>query len=212
MKKLFLFSPLILIAFWACSYSTGKEDCPNYTKTDSVVVGFYPMGKFDTALVNLLVDEVEAFYGYSVEVLSGSELPQKAYYKARNRYRADTLLDYLLEVRPSTIDFMVGLTEEDISCTNGNHPDWGVFGLGFLPGKSCVISSYRLHFGEKSKAHFQERISKVVIHELGHNFGLPHCPNSNCIMRDAEGTIKSVDAEQKALCPSCKKMLKKLLP
>lgn len=212
MKKLFLFSPLILIAFWACSYSSGKEGRQNSTHTDSVVVGFYPLGKFDTALVRLLEVEVETFYGYQVEVLSGSGLPKKAYTKARNRYRADTLLDYLLEVRPNTIDFMVGLTEKDISCTNGNYPDWGVFGLGFLPGKSCVISSRRLHFGEKSKAHFQERISKVVIHELGHNFGLPHCTNPDCIMRDAEGTIKSVDAERKALCPSCKKRLKNLLP
>jgi len=144
-------------------------------------------------------------------VLSGSNLSTKAYYKHRNRYRANTLLDYLLDIRPKYFDFVVGLTERDISCSNGKFNDWGVFGLEFLHGKSCVISSFRLRFGEKSNAHFKTRITKVVIHELGQNIGLPHCANNNCIMRDAQGIKKSVDTEHKTLSSSCKKKIENLL-
>ncbi len=178
------------------------------TQSKEINIGLYPLGKFDSNLLIFLQKEVETFYDYKVFILQGSELPSKAYYKVRNRYKADTLLDYLLQIRPKNIDYIVGLTEKDISCTKGQYSDWGVFGLGFMPGESCVISTFRLKPSAKSEAHFDERLSKVVIHELGHNFGLDHCPNTKCIMRDAEGTIKSVDNEQKALCNECKKKLK----
>ena len=35
----------------------------------------------------------------------------------------------------------------DISTTKGRFPDWGVLGLGELPGTASVISSFRCHRG-----------------------------------------------------------------
>ena len=215
MKKLLFFVLFFGSVFCIGSFAITENSTAELTflakSNDGVVVGLYPLGTFDKELLKLLQGEVQFFYKIKVLVMEGSALPQKAFYSPRNRYRADTLLDYLLQVRPKNIDYMVGLTEKDISCTNGKYADWGVFGLGFMPGRSCVISTHRLHFGQKSLVHFQERISKVVIHELGHNFGLDHCTNPNCIMHDAEGTIKSVDHEKKALCAECKKILEKKL-
>ncbi len=215
MKKLLLFVSFLLIIACVGSFAINENSSAESTflaKSNSpIVVGLYPLGTFDKELLKLLQGEVQIFYKIKVLVMDGSVLPKIAFYAPRNRYRADTLLNYLLQVRPKNIDYMVGLTEKDISCTNGKYADWGVFGLGFMPGRSCVISTHRLHFGQKSLAHFQERISKVVIHELGHNFGLDHCANPNCIMHDAEGTIKSVDHEKKALCAECKKTLEKKL-
>ncbi len=203
---------LLLITILLFLSSTFKMEGPSIIKQKTnIVVGLYPLGEIENALLQTLVKEIETFWRCSVVVLKGAEMPRKTYYKPRNRYRADKLLDYLLEVQPANINYIVGITHQDISCTNGNHYDWGVFGLGFLPGKSCVISTFRLNKNCKSKAHFQERFSKVVIHELGHNFGLPHCPRPFCIMRDAEGTIKAVDKEQKSLCDICKNKLKTTL-
>ena len=63
--------------------------------------------------------------------------------------------------------------------TNKN---WGIFGLGSLSGKNCVVSTAR--FGNK---HF-DRLSKVSIHEVGHTLGIPHCNSDvNCLMNDAKG-------------------------
>ena len=49
----------------------------------------------------------------------------------------------------------------------------------------------------------RERLWKISIHELGHTFGLPHCPNKGCLMQDAHGTVKTVD-EESELCGDCR--------
>ncbi|WP_071884242.1 hypothetical protein [Niastella koreensis] len=44
----------------------------------------------------------------------------------------------------------------------------------------------------------------IVIHELGHNQGLPHCPTKNCIMNDANERIQTVDQSANTYCSVCK--------
>lgn len=104
---------------------------------------------------------------------------------------------------------IVGLTEKDISTTKGEIEDWGVFGLGYLPGKACIVSTFRL--GAKAEPADAERIKrerlvKVVIHEIGHNFGLDHCPEIRCTMQDAMGSILTVDREN-GFCRKCTEVL-----
>ena len=37
-------------------------------------------------------------------------------------------------------------------------------------------------------------MKKVVLHELGHNFGIPHCTKTEpCVMKDAVEKISTVD-------------------
>lgn len=208
-----LFALFTILFLWACASDENQlpGDPVLSAEVKRVTIGLYPLGSFDSTYLGMLKAEVEHFYGYNAVVMQGSKLPKSAYYALRNRYRADTLLNYLLGVRPATVDYLVGLTQKDISCTSDPYPDWGVFGLGFMPGRSCVISTFRLRKGAKSETHFRERLSKVVLHELGHNFGLGHCPNTFCFMHDAEGTIKSVDREQKNLCAGCKQRMEKLM-
>lgn len=122
-----------------------------------------------------------------------------AYYPARNRYRADSLLLYLKKQTPKG-HVTLGLTSKDISCTNGDIPDWGIMGLSYCPGKASVTSTYRL-----SKKNLLEQFFKTSIHELGHAMGLDHCPVKTCFMRDAEG--KNTTNEEKEFCPKCKKFL-----
>jgi archaemetzincin len=99
--------------------------------------------------------------------------------------------------RANENEIFVGITHHDISTTKGSNPDHGVFGLGFHPGKASMTSDFRL----KDKSNF----FKVVIHELGHNAGLSHCPEKTCFMRDAEGGDPT--GEEKAFCSKCKSYL-----
>ena len=94
----------------------------------------------------------------------------------------------------------IGLTNKDISTTKGKFKDWGVMGLGFCPGKACVVSTFRL-----SKKETLDQLYKISVHELGHTHGLPHCTTKTCFMRDAEG--KNPLKEETNFCPKCKLFL-----
>ncbi len=107
-----------------------------------------------------------------------------------------------------SFDNLLIITEKDI-CYNKNksNPEWGIFGLGSQPGKTCIISAFRLKRGT-IKQKTLERLEKVALHEIGHNLGLDHCSNNKkCMMNDANGTIQQVDNEKVWFCEKCRKQL-----
>jgi archaemetzincin len=158
------------------------------------------------------VDEVaaalRAFYPIDVRVLACQELPKTAYYPARKRYRAERLLTYLNQRMPKDGWRILGLTAVDISTTKGTFADWGIMGLGELPGTATVISSFRCRKKARNRAHAIERLAKVAVHEIGHTLGLPHCPTPGCLMEDAAGKVTTTDRELD-FCPVCRGLAKR---
>jgi archaemetzincin len=150
--------------------------------------------------VNHVANRIRAFYP-TVQILPAIDLPTNAYYAPRNRYKADSLLQFLRSYKKDN-NLYLGLTSQDISSRKNDVSDFGVMGLGYCPGKACVASSFRLD--RKNKA---EQLFKVAIHELGHTQGLPHCRQSFCFMRDAGG--KNPTNEETGFCPSCASHLRK---
>jgi archaemetzincin len=148
---------------------------------------------------------------FDVEVISlpSQPLPDVAYYRPRNRYRADKLLEFLANTASLDGARVIGITEVDISTTKGEYYDWGIFGLSRMPGSVCVVSTWRLR-SRTSEEWFYERLKKVVLHELGHTFGLDHCPTRGCLMEDAKGRVSTVDAETD-FCEDCRAELHGLL-
>jgi archaemetzincin len=136
-----------------------------------------------------------AFYDVEVVRLAPIALPKTAFYPPRRRYRAERLLAALGELAPTDAYRILGVTDSDISTTKGDVADWGVMGLGSLDGKTCVLSSFRCHRGARNDAHATIRLGKTAVHELGHTFGLPHCPTRGCIMEDGHGTVFTSDRE-----------------
>lgn len=170
-------------------------------------VGLLPYQGFDTSLITALQQQITQFYHCPSKVLPRQALPPFAYYAPRKRYKADSLLVYQQKLAGQQM--IIGLTHQDISTSNESSNDWGVFGLGYCPGQACIISTYRLQRASQSRAQLQQRLHKVVLHELGHNLGLPHCTSNEptCLMNDAKGTMAQVDREQIRLCTTCKKRL-----
>jgi archaemetzincin len=136
-------------------------------------------------------------------------LPRAAWYAPRKRWRADVLLDHLLTVVPEApaSTRVLGLTTKDISTTKGQYEDWGVFGLGLMPGQAAVISSHRLKRGAKDREHLRFRVATTAVHEVGHTFGLDHCPEALCPMQDAQGGITNTDTSTGHLGPACRATL-----
>lgn len=144
------------------------------------------------------------FFANEVVVLPVKALPTGAYYPPRSRYRAEKILDQMVTETPADAQVMVGLTTVDISTTKGEYEDWGILGLATVSGRECVISRFRAARGAKSDLHTRQRLAKVVVHEIGHTLGLPHCPEYGCLMEDGKGSVLTTDHELD-FCASCRK-------
>lgn len=150
--------------------------------------------------VDQLKKDIERFYQQEVIVVK-DKIPADAYYKPRNRYRADSILTYLEKRYPG--QKVVAITSVDISASVHGYPDWGVFGLASFTTDVSVVSTYRF----KGK-NLHDRTYKVVMHELGHTYKLPHCKSKYpCMMKAANHFIKNIDREPLNFCPSCNKTL-----
>ena len=184
---------IIFTIFLSTSFS-----CQQITQANSVIV-IQPFNDFTPELTNSVFVKLKEINPNTI-LKTPLQLPTKAYYPPRNRYRADSLIKYLSNFG-SADTVVIGMTNKDISSTKGSVSDFGIMGLGYCPGISCVVSTFRL-----AKTNLSEQFYKLAIHELGHTQGLPHCSNKICFMRDANG--KNVLNEEKDFCTSCKSFLK----
>lgn len=166
-----------------------------------------PMGNTSNYDVNYIVYELKQFYKCNVKVLPKIETPSFTKVKGLKKYKALDILNFLSTKYKKNNGKVLALTDVDI-CTdrelNGiTYKNWGVFGLGRLNEKPCVISTSRF------KTNYYDRLSKVTIHEIGHTMGLSHCDNDkNCLMSDAKGKGGQVDSEKKWMCDKCRKKIK----
>lgn len=207
LKGFYTFLKLSLPALVFSAYISSPVNRSTGSKAQKkkFVIGLLPYKGFDTSLLGFIKDETERFYRCKMVLLKPVAIPSFAFYAPRNRYKADSLLQFERGLITKGLDAIAGLTNKDISTAKNEIPDWGVFGLGMCPGPACVISTYRLQKASRSMIQLKERVIKVVLHEIGHNLGLPHCSNNaECLMTDADGTIKQVDKEKKWLCVSCR--------
>ena len=205
---------LFLCFALAFSLSPGAEDAraESVMHEEELRVCFVPLGKHDAGLIENARRGAEYLYGAKAIILPKEKLPQKAYYKPRRRYRAEKLLDYLLAEHDDDgrCDLLVGFTAIDISTTKEQHVDWGVLGLGEIDGKACVVSTFRM----KRKAKRAKQIRRAVSttnHEIGHVLGAPHGGAPGCLMNDAQGTIRTIDAEHGLLCSESRMLIEKRL-
>lgn len=206
---------ILLAAFCGESAATTILGRPASRRT----VAIQPFAGIPKAHVAEAERALGAYYKCTVRVLPEIALPREAFTKVKSpRYRADKLLDFLRGQLPEGCDHVIGLTAHDISTTKyedwatrkikepaWKYEDWGIFGLGEMPGKACIVSTFRLKKGVPEEK-LRERLRKICCHEVGHNLGLPHCTQSEkCFMRDGAEKISTVDAESETLCTHCAK-------
>lgn len=162
-----------------------------------------PLGAVPQLEVAIVESALRAFYAVDVRVRERVALPRSAYYAARGRYRAERLLTALEQLADASMFRVLGLASVDISTTKGSIADWGILGLATLDGRVGVLSSFRCRRAAKGPAQVAERLGKTAVHELGHTFGLEHCPNVGCVMEDGKGSVFTTDHEYD-LCESCR--------
>ena len=195
----------MLLLFVSCNTQKKKEQQQQSKALNQTII-LQPLEFTDVTSLYFLKQEIAKVYPVTVIIDTNKRFPDHIFYKPRIRYRADRIIHWLRLNMPDSIRTIVGITSKDVSTTKNNIYDYGVMGLGYQPGHACVVSTFRPAKTATSKTHLQQRLLKLVIHEMGHNFGLPHCSNEECFMVDAEGQMK-LDKE-KYLCDACKKKIK----
>ena len=197
---------IFLISFFIISCSQKKQ----------FTIAIQPFEFLDTTTLNIIKKNFKEKLKAEILVLDNKPMPASSFINIKSpRYRADSLLKILKRDIPKNVDYIIGITNKDISTTkkdkNGNckepksvYQDWGVYGLGYVPGKACIVSTKR--FDDNNNLIFYERLKKITLHEIGHNLGLQHCTkNKKCVMNDAAETIKTIDNVENNFCESCQK-------
>jgi archaemetzincin len=136
------------------------------------------------------------------------DLDLKEYYAPdRRQYHATLILARLLRHLPDGDAKIVGITSVDLFVPVLTF----VFGQAQLDGSGALVSTHRLHnefYGLPSNQELLvDRTVKEVVHELGHAWGLVHCPDYRCVMRAAT-YVEDVDLKEPLFCSDCRAQLK----
>lgn len=126
----------------------------------------------------------------------------------RNQYNSTELIRSLLKLYPANNYKVLGITSLDLFIPILTF----VFGEAQLDGPVAIVSSWRLRpefYGlPADDILVRERMLKEVIHELGHTFGLIHCPDYECVMHSST-CVEEIDLKKVTFCTACKKNFQK---
>ena len=202
-NKIFFFLSFFLIT--GCVSSVSKPAVKTQVvqkQPEKEKVLYVFLGKCNPELTKYVMAQTNAFYGFDNYSDTTVGLPSEAYSSLRGRYKADGILGYLQNLNTNNYKHVIGFINKDICTPKNGIADYGIYGLGTCPGNVCITSSFRL------KENF-DKCLQVVIHEVGHNKGLPHCPNERCLMADAKGGAVKIYTKSPWMCDSCRAKINK---
>lgn len=173
-----------------------------------------PLGEASPDLVRFVARSIERRFDFEVHVADPIPHPKEAWYPKRKRWRAEKILDHLdrLDFGPD-VTRVAAITERPISTTKGKVYDWGIAGLGSLGGKSSVFTSYLFRaYRKRARRRYLRFMENLVLHEVGHTLGLPHCPLERCLMADAKGNaVRAARRSINEFCPRCHRRIQQYL-
>jgi archaemetzincin len=165
-----------------------------------------PVGPTPSDLVSWLVGKLSKTLSLSVESAEALPLPERAFNQQRSQYQGDILLDELRSHSFPQADRVVGLVNADCYAPGLNF----IFGQATAHGRDAIVALPRLRqsFYElpEDPGLFRQRALKEVVHELGHTWGLAHCPDPHCVMHFSN-TLHDTDIKSAQFCSKCQEGL-----
>lgn len=167
-------------------------------------------GQFEKKFLDQMAIDVGAVFGIPVTIAPFYHDIASCFDAARKQYDANQLLEMVFSEHETTSLKTIGLFKVDLFIPILTY----IFGQAQYKGSAGVASVYRLRneqYGlpENSKLLF-ERFRKVIIHELGHTFGLIHCHVPACVMRP--GTyVEDIDQKKHLFCNKCRSELDRVI-
>ena len=125
------------------------------------------------------------------------------YDQGRRQYNSSQILLQLIRSAPADTLKILGVTAVDLFIPILTY----VFGEAQLGGAGAVVSMHRLNnrlYGlPENKLLLCERLNKEAIHELGHTFGLLHCPTPGCVLSPST-YVEDIDQKSDQVCHECR--------
>ena len=153
-----------------------------------------------------LTEDLDGIFDLKVKKVGPIEKPDFAFDKIRKQYDAKKVLNDVCQISFLNSEKMLGILDRDLFAEGYNF----IFGQAESPGRCCSVSTFRLDPRNVNKKFnsdlFYERVLKEAIHELGHNFGLSHCPGKSCPMYFSNN-LTDTDFKGMRLCVKCEKLL-----
>lgn len=169
------------------------------------VIAISPLCDFDSSLLYSIGEKIKHVYDIPYKIVPLLKEVDFAFDYARKQYYSTKILEKLETVAPDKALKVLALTDVDLFIPILTH----VYGEAQLSGRACIVSIHRLRetrFDIKGRHKYTDRMVKESVHELGHTFGLRHCPEENCIMHYSR-TIRDVDRKNVEMCRYCNVML-----
>jgi archaemetzincin len=165
-------------------------------------------GHFEKQCLEDIITDAELEFSLPVHVEENHSDLNEYYEPTRRQYDGNKLLKLVDSSSSPAFAKGIGLFRVDLFIPILTY----VFGQAYFNGFAGIASLYRLkneQYGMKKDNDLMlTRFRKVIIHELGHTFGLIHCYVPNCVMRSST-YVEDIDQKKHNLCPLCKAQIEK---
>lgn len=164
----------------------------------------------DGDMLERMRQEVETAFALPTRLLTVNGPPADSLDPRRGQHSSTKILRWILTRMPPEAAKVVGITDVDLFIPVLTF----VFGEAQVDGPAAVVSTARLRltYDERpaSPTLVETRLLKECLHELGHTFGLVHCPDGVCLMSRSNSVLE-VDQKRTVFCRDCRQRLRRLL-
>jgi len=161
-----------------------------------------PLEVSDSELIEKIVLELKKLFNVEVNTANINLELKESFSSDRNQYFSTKIISNAIPLTKNLDGNIILIVESDLFVPIFTY----VFGEAQLNGKHSVVSLCRLHeefyTGRTDDKLLFDRTMKEVLHELGHNLGLHHCRNWDCVMHSSTN-VEEVDIKGAFYCNEC---------
>ncbi|MFP4081902.1 MAG: archaemetzincin family Zn-dependent metalloprotease [Candidatus Aminicenantes bacterium] len=182
---------------------------PGFSSHPGTKIHVVPLDDIKDWVLGEVSSHLDETFHCRVEISPPMKIPPDAYHPQRKQFFSSRILNALhRSLSAHQKGKVLALADVDLYVPSLNF----VFGEAELGGKFAVISLSRLRqsfYGlPENRTLFLERTVKEAVHELGHTFGLRHCPNQECVMHFSN-SLSDTDRKSPSFCSRCQRLLEK---